>query len=64
MIILYEVYDVQADEVIGRITGDQLRSIAGMVGSSITFNQTLVERFNDMKENMGEPERLRTVLSV
>ena len=59
--IMYEVYDVQADEIIGRITGDQLREIAGLVKHSPEFNQTLVERFNDMKKMMGEPERLRTL---
>lgn len=58
--ILYEVYD--GDEVIGTITGEQLREAAGLTRSSPVFNMTLVERFNANKERAGEPERVRQVL--
>ena len=61
--ILYEVYDVsRGDEVIGTITGEQLREAAGLTRHSPVFNATLVERFNTEKARIGEPERVRQVI--
>lgn len=61
--ILYEVYDVTTDEVIGRITGAELRKAAGRLPQSPVFNDDLVAQFNKRKAEIGEPERLRTVLA-
>ena len=60
--ILYEVYDVVADEVIGTITGAQLREAAGRMPGSRVFNAELVEQFNKRKAEIGEPERVRQVI--
>lgn len=61
--ILYEVFDANTAETIGRIDGDQLRQAAGVGRNTPVFNQTLVEQFNARKAEMGEPERLRSVLA-
>ncbi len=62
-VILYEVHDVVSGDVIGRITGQQLRDAAGVGRNTPVFNGTLVEQFNSNKQQAGEPERLRTVVA-
>ena len=61
--ILYEVYEDSTGETIGRITGAELRQAAGAGPNTPVFNATLVERFNERKAQVGEPERLRTVVA-
>ena len=61
--ILYEVTDNATGEIIGHITGAQLRNFAGVTDNTPVFNQELVTQFNQDKKSLGEPERLRSVLS-
>lgn len=60
--ILYEVYDVRTDQLIGTITGTQLREAAGRLPQSPVFNAELVSQFNENKTRIGEPERIRQAL--
>ena len=60
--IIYQVYDVRTDETIGTITGAELRTFMNCSARSTTFNNKLVEQFNNKKRQIDEPERIRTIL--
>lgn len=57
--IMIEVTDIREDEVIGHLTCDQFRTA---MNSKSEFIGTLVKRFNERKESIGEPERVREVI--
>ena len=60
--IAYQVYDVRTNETIGTITGAELRTFMNCSARSTTFNNKLVEQFNNKKRQIDEPERIRTIL--
>lgn len=57
---LIEIKDATNDQIIGRITTEQLQKY--MKASRTEFVPETVQRFNEMKERIGEPERVRMVL--
>jgi hypothetical protein len=60
--IIYQVYDVRTDEIIGTITGAELRTFCNCSAQSTVFNGKLVEQFNNNKRRIDEPERIRQML--
>jgi hypothetical protein len=60
--IAYQVYDVRTNEVIGTIAGAELRKFMNCPARSTTFNNKLVEQFNNRKRQIDEPERIRQIL--
>jgi hypothetical protein len=60
--IVYQVYDVRTNEVIGTITGAELRKFMNCSAQSTVFNGKLVEQFNNNKRRIDEPERIRQML--
>lgn len=60
--ITYEVYDVNTEERIGTMTGDELREYFARLPQSPVFNMDLVAQFNISKRRDGEPERIRQML--
>jgi len=60
--IIYQVYDVRTDEIIGTITGAELRTFCKCSARSTVFNNKLVEQFNNNKRRIDEPERIRQML--
>jgi hypothetical protein len=60
--IAYQCYDVRTNEIIGTITGKELREFMNCSAQSTAFNADLIIQFNSKKERCGEPERLRQIL--
>ncbi len=63
MQIIYEITDSENGDVIGTITGTELRTHFGIGPMSPVFNEELVRKFNTHKEFSGEPERLRQTIT-
>lgn len=57
---LIEIKDVTSDQIIGRITTEQLQKY--MKASRTEFVPETIQRFNEMKESIGEPERVKMVM--
>lgn len=57
---LIEIKDVTSDQIIGRITTQELQKY--MKASRTEFVPETVQRFNEMKERIGEPERVKMVM--
>jgi len=60
--IIYQVYDVNTDEGIGTLTGEELREYFTRLPQSPVANIDLVAMFNIVKRRDGEPERIRQML--
>lgn len=58
---LIQIKDMTNGEIIGNITPEQLQKY--MKASRTEFVQDTVRSFNEMKERMGEPERVKMVLA-
>lgn len=57
-----EVRDIIRDEIIGYIGVDEFRKWATSRGASkYDFLDTIIEQFNDWKEKIREPERVKRV---
>jgi hypothetical protein len=56
---LIQVKDAILDQIIGHITTQELQKFMG--SSKTEFVPETVKRFNEMKENRGEPERVKMV---
>ena len=57
---MIQVKDVTYDQIIGHITTQELQKY--MKASRTEFVPETVQRFNEMKERIGEPERVKMVL--
>ncbi len=58
---LIKVTDIRDGQVIGHITCDEFRR---QMGSSIAFISDLVDRFNSVKSEVGDPERVEQVINI
>ena len=56
---IIQVKDATDDQIIGHITTQELKKY--MKASRTEFVPETVKRFNEMKEDRGEPERARMV---
>jgi len=58
---MIQVKDVTENQVIGHITTQELQKFMG--SSKREFVPETAKRFNEMKTNLGEPERVKMVLT-
>jgi hypothetical protein len=56
---MIQVKDVTSDQVIGHITTQELQKY--VKASRTEFVPETVKRFNEIKERIGEPERVKMV---